>query len=148
MTVLEIVLTSFIGVIATVVAVYLLAMWYFNRFVGDQSREFYLYDEYRKKPATVFLGDSLTDFYPLEEFFAGEDVVNRGIAGDKTTDVLKRLEEIKALRPSRLFLQIGINDMIYRGKREEDKILSRVEKILSAFDPAETKRYLLSLYLF
>ena len=146
MTALEIVLVSLIGVIATVIAVYFLAMWYFKRFVGDQSQEFYLYDNYRVKGSTIFLGDSLTDFYPLEEFFAGENVLNRGIAGDKTTDVLARIEEVKAMHPQKLFLQIGINDMIYHGKKKDGEILARVEKILNSFDKTRTQRYLLSLY--
>ncbi|MCU0381077.1 MAG: GDSL-type esterase/lipase family protein, partial [Chitinophagaceae bacterium] len=38
-------------------------------------------------------------------------VVNRGIGGDITFGMLKRLPAVTALRPSKIFLLIGINDI-------------------------------------
>lgn len=60
----------------------------------------------------VFLGNSLTDFFELSEFFGRLDIKNRGIGGDLTSDVLRRLAPITAGRPRQLFLEIGINDLL------------------------------------
>ena len=35
----------------------------------------------------LFLGDSITDYYPLGEYYDNLPVVNSGIAGNKTTDI-------------------------------------------------------------
>jgi lysophospholipase L1-like esterase len=60
--------------------------------------------------ATVFLGDSITQFNDWSEVF-GAEVFNRGISGDKTTDVLARIGPVVSLRPKRIFLMVGINDL-------------------------------------
>ena len=62
----------------------------------------------------VFLGDSLTEWFNLENYFLRKDIVNRGVAGDITDGVLYRLEEITAAAPKEIFLMIGIND-IFQG---------------------------------
>ncbi|MFA6627434.1 MAG: GDSL-type esterase/lipase family protein [Bacilli bacterium] len=95
----------------------------------------------------VFLGDSLTEFYPVDEFFYGCDVYNRGIAGDTTDGVLKRLENnVLILEPSKLFLQIGTNDL---GKRKPPEyIFNNIKKIIETIRTRlpETQLYVISLY--
>ncbi|HHY82433.1 MAG TPA: lysophospholipase [Clostridiales bacterium] len=63
----------------------------------------------------VFVGDSITQEYPLEEMFRGHmTVYNRGIGGDTTKGLLTRLKEsIFELAPSKLFLLIGTNDLVF-----------------------------------
>ncbi len=62
--------------------------------------------------ATVFLGDSITEFNDWSEVF-GAQVLNRGISGDKTKDVLARIGPIVSLRPRRILLMVGINDLFW-----------------------------------
>jgi lysophospholipase L1-like esterase len=62
--------------------------------------------------ATVFLGDSITEFNDWSEVF-GPQVLNRGISGDKTTDILARIGPIISLRPKRILLMVGINDLFW-----------------------------------
>lgn len=59
----------------------------------------------------VFLGDSLTEAGLWHELFPDSGVVNRGIDGDTTADVLERVDQVFNLKPQKLFLMIGINDL-------------------------------------
>ncbi len=63
-------------------------------------------------PRFVFLGDSATDLWRLNEYFTGRDFVNRGIAGQTTTQILARfLADAVALRPSAVFVMAGSTDV-------------------------------------
>lgn len=67
------------------------------------------------KPRVVFLGDSITDFWRLNEYFPDRDFVNRGIAGQITGQILGRMEsDVIRLQPSALVVLGGTND-IARG---------------------------------
>lgn len=79
----------------------------------------------------VFVGDSITDFCDLDKFYPGLDAVNRGIAGDVTYGVLRRMEEsVYALVPRLVVLLIGIND-IARAHLPETT-LENIREIISA----------------
>jgi len=62
----------------------------------------------------VFLGDSITQFCEWSELL-GVPVLNRGIGGDTSNDVLSRLEPVLALHPKAIFLLIGTNDALFTG---------------------------------
>ena len=86
----------------------------------------------RELDRIIFLGDSITDFVNFDEVLPSYRIINRGIAGDTTSGVLRRLGEVISLRPEKLFLLIGTNDLgqdvwpeaIARNIRE---IVSRVQ---------------------
>jgi lysophospholipase L1-like esterase len=65
--------------------------------------------------AIVFVGDSITEgWHTLEQDFAGLNVkvVNRGIGGDTTPNLLFRLQDdILSLHPRALVILIGTNDL-------------------------------------
>lgn len=64
----------------------------------------------RSKPI-IFLGDSLTSDANWQEFFGGDaPILNRGIGGDTSVGVLRRIGQVTALRPMAVFLMIGTND--------------------------------------
>ena len=70
------------------------------------------FDAYPVEPGDiVFLGDSITFGGHWNEIVPGHPVRNRGIGGDRTDDVLARLEPILEGRPGKLFLLIGTNDL-------------------------------------
>ena len=46
-----------------------------------------------KKENIVFLGDSITDFYDLDKYFYDYNVVNSGISGNTTDDILNSVED-------------------------------------------------------
>ena len=61
----------------------------------------------------VFLGDSITDGGHWHEWFPGVDVVNRGIVGDSSQEVLDRLDS-SVTGAKAVFLLIGTNDLSLR----------------------------------
>ncbi|HEY1203430.1 MAG: GDSL-type esterase/lipase family protein [Bryobacteraceae bacterium] len=67
------------------------------------------------QPRVVFLGDSITDLWRLNEYFPARDFVNRGIAGQIADEMLGRVEaDVVALHPAAMLLLAGTND-IARG---------------------------------
>lgn len=69
----------------------------------------------------IFLGNSITEFCDWKKHLNDSTIINRGIAGDNTYGVLKRLNEVIARRPSKLFIEIGINDI---AKNVPDSIIA------------------------
>lgn len=69
--------------------------------------------------AVVFFGDSQSEQCEWAELAGGDTaVINRGISGDNVDGAWARLDEILRHRPSKIFLQIGVNDLIW-GKTPE-----------------------------
>jgi lysophospholipase L1-like esterase len=67
------------------------------------------------KPRVVFLGDSITDFWRLNEYFPDRDFVNRGIGGQTSSQMLGRLKaDVLDLKPAAVLVLAGTND-IARG---------------------------------
>lgn len=61
---------------------------------------------------TVFLGDSITEGFPLDAVFPGQNVVNRGIGGDTIEGLTERLDVcVEALAPRRVYVMIGTNNL-------------------------------------
>jgi lysophospholipase L1-like esterase len=63
-------------------------------------------------PRVVFLGDSITDSWRLNEYFTGRDFVNRGIGGQTTSQMLARFrQDVIALNPKIVVILGGTNDI-------------------------------------
>ncbi len=70
-------------------------------------------------PRVVFLGDSITDGWPLNQYFPGRPYVNRGIGGQITSQMLGRMKaDVLDLKPSVMVVLAGTND-IARGISKE-----------------------------
>lgn len=77
----------------------------------------------------LFLGDSITEQYDLAKYFKDMPVVNSGVSGNQTEDILDNMKErVYQYNPSKVFLLIGTND-IEDGVDEED-IIHNIEEIL------------------
>jgi lysophospholipase L1-like esterase len=60
----------------------------------------------------VFMGDSITDGWRLEEYFAGKPYVNRGISGQVTAQMLVRMyPDVIDLKPGAMVVLAGTNDV-------------------------------------
>ncbi|MEX2260484.1 MAG: SGNH/GDSL hydrolase family protein [Bryobacteraceae bacterium] len=60
----------------------------------------------------VFLGDSITDGWRLNEYFTGRDFVNRGISGQITAQMLGRMKaDVIDLKPEAVLVLAGTNDL-------------------------------------
>lgn len=64
------------------------------------------------KPRVVFLGDSITDAWRLNEYFPDRDFVNRGISGQITSQMLGRMKpDVTDLHPAAVLILAGTNDL-------------------------------------
>lgn len=78
-----------------------------------------LWEKYRQLNTTansgeiVFIGDSITEFNPIEELIESSlKIYNRGIRGITSLQLLDHLEEqILGVKPKIIFLMIGVNDL-------------------------------------
>lgn len=92
----------------------------------------------------VFLGNSITEQGEWHEFFDYLNIKNRGIAGDFTDGVLKRLPSILKGKPKTIFLMIGVNDLLFH---QPPHILDNYKKIVAEIrtKSPETTLYLQSV---
>lgn len=90
----------------------------------------------------LFLGNSITEMGNWGKLSGDTTVINRGIGGDITFGVLKRLDDVIKRKPSKIFLIIGINDI---GKDIPDVVIAenirRIIETLKTGSP-ETKIFL------
>jgi lysophospholipase L1-like esterase len=83
------------------------------------------------KGGIVFVGDSITQDYNVYEHFSGKRVYNRGIGGDTTEGLLKRMDvSIHELKPSVVVLLMGTNDFALLNAKPED-VFERMKRIVS-----------------
>ena len=89
------------------------------------------------------IGDSITRGIEWTDLFPGVRIVNRGIDGDTTADILARIEPLKAARAQKVFLMIGVNDL---GQGiDPAAIAARYRKILDALKAPGTQIYVQSV---
>ncbi len=95
----------------------------------------------------VFLGDSITAGYPLEDYYEGLFVVNSGIGGYTTDDILDNLDRmVYRYNPSKIFLLIGTND--HNQGKDPKVIVDNIEKIIDKIHKKRpySKIYVESIY--
>ena len=96
----------------------------------------------------VFIGDSITEDFMMNEYFQDFYVINRGIFGDTTSGVLDRMNEsVYELAPVKVFILIGTNDLEKTNDSPEiiaGRIIKITEKIKS--EGKNTKIYIQSVY--
>ncbi|MDQ8735619.1 SGNH/GDSL hydrolase family protein [Paenibacillus sp. LHD-38] len=101
-----------------------------------------------EKGGILFIGDSITEGFPIHEMLkCGKAMYNRGIGGDKTQDVLNLMKDIVYdLEPAKVFLLIGTNDLGFDIK--PPAIVERIKEIVTNIQQQlpETKLYLQSIY--
>lgn len=103
--------------------------------------------EYKVPENIVFLGDSITNYYDLDKFFPNYNVVNSGISGNKTSDILDNMKErVYRYNPSKVILLIGTNDTA-RGV-DNDTIIKNIKSIVKGIKEVrpQTKIYIESIY--
>lgn len=83
--------------------------------------------QWKDKDKIIMLGDSITYRYNWNKASRNK-VLNRGVNGDTTAHVLRR---IKGSKPKQVFLMIGINDF-FRGRKVND-VFEDYKKILSYY---------------
>ncbi len=78
----------------------------------------------------VFLGDSLTEGYDLKAYYPEYNVVNRGIGGDNTFGLEKRLKvSAYDIKPKMIMMLIGANNFDTMLDNYENIIISLKENL-------------------
>ncbi len=111
---------------------------YYDAKITAYENENEKYDDYEVD--VVFLGDSLTDGYDIEKYYPQYFVLNRGIGGETTLGLEKRLKvSVYDLKPKVVVMLIGANNF--------DTMFDNYENILEGFNEnlPNTKIVLLSL---
>ena len=107
-----------------------------------------LTNKFIPEKSIVFIGDSITEDFMLDEYFPDFSVINRGIFGDTTLGVLDRMNEsVYGLTPSKVFILIGTNDLEKTNESPEiiaGRIIKITEKIRA--ERKNTKIYIQSVY--
>ena len=123
--------STFFGIILPIILVFVISsaliLGYFMTHSKAKKSDYWKmkYDSFDVQNANlskgqiVFVGDSITDLYPLDDYYTDLNLAtyNRGIGGDTTGGLLDRMQvSIFDLTPSRIVLMIGINDIVGGGK--------------------------------
>ena len=84
--------------------------------------------------SVVMLGDSLTERAQWAEITGCRFLANRGIGGDQSGGVLRRLDDVTKLKPAAVFLMIGINDIASSVPTEKiaDNVRQTIEQLSAA----------------
>ncbi len=111
-------------------------------FVYAEARDSLFHVLATARADVVMLGDSLTDWGEWDELLAlpGVTIANRGVAGELTLDVARRLGDVVALEPRVVALLVGVNDL--SAGRSAAQTAAGVEEIV-----AELRRRLPSAVL-
>ena len=102
----------------------------------------------RKAENIVFFGDSITDFYDLNKYYKGYNVVNSGISGNTTQDLLDNIKDrVYIYNPTKVFLLIGTNDTELTDLSNKE-IANNIEKIIKKIQEnrPKAKIYVESIY--
>jgi lysophospholipase L1-like esterase len=76
----------------------------------------------------ALVGDSLTANGRWQDWLHGYDVLNFGVSGSTTNDVVQRLPEIIEARPDSVAILVGTNDLAWR--RTVEHIVRNLETVL------------------
>lgn len=80
----------------------------------NRKRTYNAADMLGRKCETLFIGDSITWLYNLKENFPGKNYINRGISGDKTTDILERCDfTFRKVKAENIVILAGVNDLFH-----------------------------------
>jgi lysophospholipase L1-like esterase len=76
----------------------------------------------------VFIGDQITELWGAGKFFPGRPYLNRGIAGQTSSQMLVRFrQDVVALKPKVVVILAGTNDVAgFRGPATEEMIADNI----------------------
>ena len=142
----SVVIMLFLAVIIVFMGVFLI--YHFGSFDHDQVKKNSIIKKVEVVPENiVFLGDSITYQYDIEKFYSKRNVVNSGINGNTTQNILDDMKNrVYRYNPSHVILLIGTNDL--NNGESIDKIVGNIEEIIKdiKIKLPKTKIYLESVY--
>lgn len=118
----------------------------------EKLERFRILNQNAKRGEILFTGSSLMEQFPVNELLMTRGmrqvVYNRGIGGFTTEDMLRNMEEmVFTLKPRKIFINIGTNDIGSQGYRLE-KLMENYGKIISQIRERlpEAEIYMMAYY--
>ena len=87
-----------------------------------------LFEFFKANADVIMLGDSLTDENEWHEFFPDIKILNRGIRGQSSQQVLDRIQPVLRTQAKYTFLMVGVNDILRNYTTEN--LIGNSKKIL------------------
>ncbi|HLP94690.1 MAG TPA: GDSL-type esterase/lipase family protein [Saprospiraceae bacterium] len=146
-------LINVLGISLALFAVHRLGGWKYTwlklqrQTAGQYQHRVQHFENLDEKPgAIIFLGDSQTEQAEWHEFFGDHPIVlNRGISGDFAQGVLDRLPEVLRHKPAKIFLLIGVNDLVFGNSLQDiEAVYGQIVAKIRTTSP-QTELYLQSL---
>lgn len=106
-------------------------------------------EQIKKQDNIVFLGDSITDYYPIDNIYVDLPIVKSGVAGYRTQDILDRMDTmVYQYNPTKVFLLIGTNDITEDKAKRKEKAVNNIKEIIENIkkNRKKAKIYLESIY--
>jgi len=127
-------------------------MGFMEKMKADRIKNFSHMNKNIIKGETLFVGSSLMEHFPINEILtnikSNKVIYNRGVGGAVTTDLLNAMNEcIFDLEPSKIFINIGTNDLSMMNYKKE-VLIENYKNILSQIKIKlpETKVYVMAYY--
>lgn len=117
----------------TLLTVFLSAL---NVFVAmaDQPFRNHRYDGFKilevNSKSIVFVGNSITNMHEWWEAFGNHNVVNRGVSGAVSPEMLANLEDVLTGHPAKIFFMIGTNDLGTAGLNTAVQVAGNIRTAL------------------
>lgn len=103
-------------------------------------------DRYIIPENIVFLGDSITEIYELNKHYPDNHVVNSGISGNVTEDILNDMDNrVYRYNPSKVFLLIGTNQIVEDESKKVADDIAKISDLIHDNRPL-TEIYVESIY--
>lgn len=96
----------------------------------------------------LFLGDSLIARYDVDKYYKNYNIINSGVGGNQTTDILNDIENrVFKYNPDKIFILTGTNDIAFSGL-DNESIKNNIEKLIDEIKTKlpDAKIYLQSIY--
>lgn len=107
-------------------------------------------EKIHKNENIVFVGDSIFEWFPTDKIFSDLPIVNSGIVGNKTTDILSDMEgRIYKYNPTKVFINVGTNDIEYEDSIElNEEVAQNIIKIAEGVkkNRQNSEIYIISIY--
>lgn len=104
----------------------------------------------KKEENILFLGDSITEIYPIPEIYGDLPIVKSGVSGYETTNILDNIEDmVYKYNPTSVYLLIGTNDIRKNDSKEkQDETIKNIKEITTKIkkNRSKTKIYIESIY--
>lgn len=102
---------------------------------ADLPFRLHRFDQFKALPqsenAIVFFGNSITNMHEWWEAFGSrQNILNRGNSGATTPELLDNVATVIALKPSKLFIEIGTNDLGNKNLADPDSVAGRIAAIV------------------